>query len=202
MTAEVPRQASLLGLPAELRNEIYDCVAAQPGKIIIREQKIVPPALARTCRQIRSEFLPLFQASSGYRPTAIKFYVKNLDFCGLTDRLENFTLPMRTPRGPRIPLAVALEVDEYAMTWSKCQALSDWRGFYRHARGPLPLVYKYEVRVACDALGSRKSEEVASVLELLRNPGDESYMRSMSCSSLAERRLEAWLERGRVLREW
>lgn len=202
MTAEVPKQASLLGLPAELRNEIYDCVAAQPGKIIIREQKIVSPPFARICRQTRSESLPLFQASSGCRPTAIKFYIQNLDFCGLTEQLKSFTLPIRTPRGPRITLTVVLEVDKYEMTVSKEKALSDWCKFYEHARDRLPLVYKYEVRVACEVLGSKQTRPVVCILQQLRDPRETSYMRLMNSSSLAERRLQAWLERRGVLREW
>lgn len=203
MVAEVPKQASLLGLPAELRNEIYDCVAAQPGEIIIREGKIVPPALARTCRQIRSEFLPLFQTSSGCRPTAVKVYVKDLDFCGLTDQLKRFSLPTRTPRGPQVSLTAALEVNKYEMTVSKETALSDWCQFHTHAsRNHLALVYKYEVRVACEALGSKHTRLVGLILEQLRERRGESYMRLMSSSSREERQLKAWLEGRGVLREW
>lgn len=58
----------LLKLPAELRNYIYELAIVQPSGIVIGPWRKLPPskepqkqpALTRTCRQVRSEALPIF----------------------------------------------------------------------------------------------------------------------------------------------
>lgn len=55
------KKSQLMRLPAELRNHIFDIIAEHTDNIIIQEGKILLPALAQVCHQIRAEFSSIFQ---------------------------------------------------------------------------------------------------------------------------------------------
>ena len=49
----------LLGLPAELRNQIYENVVTTHVTFV--NNGIIPPPLARTCQQLKAECLSVFE---------------------------------------------------------------------------------------------------------------------------------------------
>ena len=55
----VATESRLLGSPGELRNRIYDSITLD--HVTLRREKIVPHALARTCRHLRADFFPIFK---------------------------------------------------------------------------------------------------------------------------------------------
>lgn len=89
-------RASLLGIPPKLRNEIYHCIASEPGKVTFHNKDMVPHALARVCRQTRPEFLPMFQAKTTMQVHTMKAFVYNFDFRGLEGQLARL-YPHREP---------------------------------------------------------------------------------------------------------
>lgn len=72
--APVPT-ASLLGLPGEIRNTVYDMILLSPTPLQILDTSIpVQPPLTMVCHQLRAEALPLFYARNTF---SIKLH--NLD---------------------------------------------------------------------------------------------------------------------------
>jgi len=55
---------SIIDLPAELRNAIYESVALSDEEINIITHP--QPALTRTCRQLRRECLSIYTASNNF----------------------------------------------------------------------------------------------------------------------------------------
>lgn len=81
----MPPTTTLLTLPPELRNQIYDIVAGDTEQITIRNGVIVPHSFSQVCRRTRNEFGPLFTAMSKQSPphlapTTIKIQLENFDF--------------------------------------------------------------------------------------------------------------------------
>ena len=55
---------TLLGLPAELRNQVYRLALCETGKIAISQNNFQQPALLRTCRQIREEASSIYSGEN------------------------------------------------------------------------------------------------------------------------------------------
>lgn len=83
---------SFLGLPGELRNDIYERMISADSMMILRSAELVHP-LAQVSRQIRSEFLPLWTTEAPKTTTKLVAYVLNFDFARLMAFLH--TLPER-----------------------------------------------------------------------------------------------------------
>ena len=94
--ADRKQRCHLLELPPELRNQIYDHVATSTRTISVHEGALVPHALARTCKQIRSESIPVFESESIFYAHTIKARVIDLDFTNLTTFIEDYEWPHRT----------------------------------------------------------------------------------------------------------
>ena len=74
-------QKGLFKLPPELRNRIYEMVIWETGKVDIRDGRIKPePTLTQTCRQIRTESLPIFEYQAPMLARTIAFRVNDFDF--------------------------------------------------------------------------------------------------------------------------
>lgn len=71
------KKASFLGIPGELRNEIYDLYVSSMT-IQVREGVAVPPALTRVNRQIRAEFTSILQRHT-FDTTPVEVEVFNWD---------------------------------------------------------------------------------------------------------------------------
>lgn len=63
-------QASLLGLPGELRNEIFRLALLESEEIVIkRRRRSIEPGLLRTCAAVRGEARPIFCGENKFRAT-------------------------------------------------------------------------------------------------------------------------------------
>ena len=91
----------LLTLPAEFRNQIYNHHAHALQNTPFHTVKltanglIVDPALADTCKQLRSEFLPIFQHHiiTSAAPTLVQAEITNYNFAPLTTYFTTFPQP-------------------------------------------------------------------------------------------------------------
>jgi len=67
-TPDKDAPSALLELPAELRNLIYEYTLTAPDRLVLTNDTLPEqPALTRTCRQIRSECLPMFYEKNQFR---------------------------------------------------------------------------------------------------------------------------------------
>ncbi|KAK5111943.1 hypothetical protein LTR85_011690 [Meristemomyces frigidus] len=62
----IPAPSPLLTLPAELRNSIWEYVAAEPDRILVTPSLVLPPWLS-TCKQIRQEAQKLWYTSNTFQ---------------------------------------------------------------------------------------------------------------------------------------
>lgn len=80
---------SLLTLPGELRNLVFEQVVSNMD-ITIREGTIVTPPFAQTCRRLRREFLSFFRASEqNLKPKRTTIQICNFDFARTVDTLSS-----------------------------------------------------------------------------------------------------------------
>ena len=71
----------ILDLPAELRNQVYEIIAAEPGTVKIRCGRLLPHPLLRVSRLIRGEFKPIHDAALGeLHPDCVEITIHNFDF--------------------------------------------------------------------------------------------------------------------------
>ncbi|EME42609.1 hypothetical protein DOTSEDRAFT_26183 [Dothistroma septosporum NZE10] len=63
-------KASLLGIPGELRNQIYGYVLLEGGLVKLDAQDHQLPGLLRTCRQIRDEATEIYQTENNFQVDA------------------------------------------------------------------------------------------------------------------------------------
>ena len=73
-------KASLSGIPPELRNRIYYNVANNTTKVMVRNDKVSDPPLARTCKLFRKEFLPVFKGNTLRGVKSIDARLDNFQF--------------------------------------------------------------------------------------------------------------------------
>ena len=79
---------AFLELAPELRNAIYTVLITNEHCAGIVKGRLQAPALARTCRQIRSEFLPLYESLTPLVATRFKTSVTDFDLTGLVDFMQ------------------------------------------------------------------------------------------------------------------
>lgn len=79
-------ESRLLNLPAELRNQIYELVCRNDPEVEVsvrgKKVDVIPHPLARSCRQLRDEFLPMFEATALRHASTVTCYTTNLDIGG------------------------------------------------------------------------------------------------------------------------
>lgn len=112
-----------LGLPAEIRNQIYElyCVVEKhPTSIAIYDEKLLFPPLAQVSRQIRSEFCSIWSTAKIEQDytyvRSVELTVINLDFGFATewfDYLEDDLMPLLEEDLSRPPKA------EDGWSWEK-----------------------------------------------------------------------------------
>ena len=79
--APVVQRSSLLLLAAELRDRIYGYLTLDPpNKILLTERNGLPHALARTCRQLREEFLRVYSNLDRGEAKSLSAVVKDFNF--------------------------------------------------------------------------------------------------------------------------
>lgn len=124
---------SLLGIAPELRNQTYDYLAADPGVIAVHRRSVVPHALARVCRQIRREFLPVFQASKFEQGTMISARVKNFRLYELGDAIPRILVSRKVKNAEDCKLLEVVvddikEVKKHGEVGVWSWQCSRWRG--------------------------------------------------------------------------
>jgi hypothetical protein len=87
----------LLDLPAELRIASYRATHLDGLTICIHGASPVPPALARACRQIRHEYLPVFEEEGLALAIGIRATVKNFDFRNIYSFTRRYPRPRNAP---------------------------------------------------------------------------------------------------------
>lgn len=100
------QDSTLLNIPSEIRNGIYDALCETATTVILRyrsKTRVVPldHPLARTCRQLREEFLEVCESKAADHAATIVCAIKNIeigDMAMLRQWLED--LP-RLPQGTR-----------------------------------------------------------------------------------------------------
>lgn len=133
----------LMKLPAELRNNVYEFVIGEIKVLKINQHGCFAgrPALLGTCKQIRSEALPIFEHMCGeaakgshMRLHSLKFHVHNFDF----QHVQAFQVEHRMPplyyfmKWTR-KLRVVLTMDGDGTQQAKAN-LEEW---LRHLKGKL-----------------------------------------------------------------
>lgn len=122
MSSIMPPSA-LLSLPAELRNIIYDFVAAGTEQITIRNGNVQPHPFSQVCRQIRSEFRTLFaaiaQRSPPYlAPKTIQIQLENFDFSRTVQAIERCLYNSDTRFEVEVRVTKQLHRAEWEKMWS------------------------------------------------------------------------------------
>lgn len=97
--ARLPIQSSLLKLPPEIRNRIYELVCRNDLEIEVAVEAgdiaLIPHPLARSFRQLREEFGPVFEAQAFENASTVTCHTTNLDVGGnrlrywLADRVSD-----------------------------------------------------------------------------------------------------------------
>jgi len=85
-----PKQAAekkhILNLPPELRNAIYEFTVIEPHQVPITSRQ---PGLTRTCRQVRSESLPMYLQRNAFKASA-------RNWTGIDQLVKSFAAMRRT----------------------------------------------------------------------------------------------------------
>ncbi|KAK5124596.1 hypothetical protein LTR85_001309 [Meristemomyces frigidus] len=192
---------TLLGLPAELRNLIYDHIIYDVEKARFSEHGLVPHALARTCRQTREEFYPIYRHAAD---TAIPFWrvrVVDFDFKPFITYLKVLA-PIKPPRSQDLKgrslerIRFEIVITE-AVSTKKVRRVERWLEFCEHDenfRWLMDLVpVSYYVECAAFEGAERVFLSLVATLgnlwEFCAKAGDQS--RIMEAMEMAEFRLQA-----------
>lgn len=128
--ADVKQDCRLLKLPAELRNRIYEDTLAdikKLGTLHIRNRAFSKvPALAQVCRQLRSEFLPLFTEHAPRKATKLVCHVHNFDFDDLLEILEQAAKNRRTSAVKGLGIRVRVTFDAQPTYQQHADSLVAW----------------------------------------------------------------------------
>ena len=101
-----------LDLPGELRNAVYEEIAASTDTVVFRNGSPVPPPLSRVCRQVRSEFLSVLN-SDVFSPTTVDMKVKDFDFASVYATIKQM-MQIIPPPGQKLRLNVLIDRLDHA----------------------------------------------------------------------------------------
>lgn len=114
---------TLLTLPPELRNQIYDLVAGDTEHITIRNGVILPHSFSQVCQQIRNEFGPLFTAMSKQSPpylapATITIQLQDFDFNQTVQAVDRCRHDSNTRFGIEVWVTKQLHRSDWEKMWS------------------------------------------------------------------------------------
>lgn len=109
--ATMGSSSPLLELPPELRNEVYDYVASEPlTDAVVFHDKRIPHPLARTCKLLRAEFLPIYELIDYSQIERLTVVVTDFDFHPFS--LFWWSVARATPAPIRADVHVVLNLTE------------------------------------------------------------------------------------------
>ena len=125
--SQAAKGSSFLGLPAEVRNLIYESIAEDIKTIKVRGSSPLLPSIALVCWQIRVEFMAILNEMVVPK-VDLEATVVDFDFHPLLDFLASLTMPCQLPErkifitlhicGPIAAKVTA--VDEVVRCWESC----------------------------------------------------------------------------------
>lgn len=111
-----PQNSTLVNLPSETRNAIFEalCENATSVTICFRSRHKISPvehALARTCRQLREEFLDVWTAHATDHASTIVLAVKNLEINDMGEVREQLAALGPADDGTRRSFVLRFHID-------------------------------------------------------------------------------------------
>ncbi|EME48602.1 hypothetical protein DOTSEDRAFT_67593 [Dothistroma septosporum NZE10] len=114
------KKSSLLSLPPELRNHIYEVVAADTERLIIRRGSTGPHPFNQVCHQIQDEFGSIFAAcikdnTPTVEPRTILIQLENFDFTSTVQAIDRCLHSLKTI----FEVEVRISKQLYRRDWEK-----------------------------------------------------------------------------------
>lgn len=109
---------TILKLPGELRNMIYDHIASETKAITIREGSILPHPLAQTCRQLRQEFSSFQPGKHILKPARTTMQIRDFDFDQSVEALKRFVDATEFSFHIQVKVTKQLGREQWEKMWS------------------------------------------------------------------------------------